>query len=216
MFHDIKIDKNNSITDIGLDYGYSSSNYSSAFRKHHNISPYEFRKTANTASKQNPFYPIKLENFETFNDYASRIKIKEIDDVLVLYERLIGNYIELKEKWFHFMDTYKDFIKDDTLMIERFYDDPSITSLSRCLCDMCLSVDETCELDNKATIKGGKFAVYRYEGEIPNIFRTLQGVFSIWLPESGYEMDERYGLNIYREIDKVSGRVVMDLCIPIR
>jgi AraC family transcriptional regulator len=81
---------------------------------------------------------------------------------------------------------------------------------------MCLSVDETCELDNKAIIKGGKFAVYRYEGEIPNIFRTLQGVFSIWLPDSGYEMDERYGLNIYREIDKVSGRVVMDLCIPIK
>ncbi|HEX3078094.1 MAG TPA: AraC family transcriptional regulator, partial [Lachnospiraceae bacterium] len=74
--------------------------------------------------------------------------------------------VELKERWFHFMDTYKDYMKVDTLMIERFYDDPSITSLNRCLCDLCMSVDETCELDNKATIKGGKFAVYRYEGEI--------------------------------------------------
>lgn len=29
---DMKLEKNKSITDIGLDYGYSSSNYSSAFR----------------------------------------------------------------------------------------------------------------------------------------------------------------------------------------
>lgn len=40
---DIKLEKKRPITEIGLDYGYSSSNYSSAFRKHHNISPVEFR-----------------------------------------------------------------------------------------------------------------------------------------------------------------------------
>lgn len=213
---DIKLEKNKTITDIGLDYGYSSSNYSSAFRKHHHVSPVEFRKSTNVTSMVNPFHPKELVSFDTFDYYASRIKIQEIKDVLVIYERIIGSYIELKEKWFQFMDTYKDYIKEDAFMIERFYDDPSITNLKCCICDLCVTVDEIFELDNMTTIKGGRFATYRFEGKIHDIFCTLQGIFSIWLPNSGYEMDERYGLNIYRKIDINNGCVVMDLCIPIK
>ena len=40
---DMKLNPDKSITDIGLEYGYSSSNYSSVFRKHHNTSPTRFR-----------------------------------------------------------------------------------------------------------------------------------------------------------------------------
>ncbi|WP_348982944.1 GyrI-like domain-containing protein [Desulfosporosinus sp. FKA] len=145
-----------------------------------------------------------------------KTKIKELKEYLVIYERAIGNYIELKEKWIQFMDTYRDYIKTDTLMMERFYDDPSITDLNRCICDLCMTVDGSCELDNITTIKAGKFAVYRYEGKINNIFCSLQGLFSVWLPNSGYQMDERYGLNIYHKIDIDNERVIMDICIPIK
>lgn len=212
----IKLEKDKAITDIGLDYGYSSSNYSTAFKKHHHVSPAEFRKYTNVTSMSNPFHSKELASFETFDNYESRIKIQEMDDILVIYERMIGNYIELKEKWFQFMHTYNDYIKADTLMIEKFYDDPSITSLNQCICDLCMTVDENCELDNKITIKGGKFATYRFEGEIKDIFCRVQGIFNIWLPESGYEMKERYGLHIYREIDRKNERVIIDLCIPIK
>jgi len=40
----LKIEKDKTITGVGFDYGYSPSNYSSAFKKYHNISPVEFRK----------------------------------------------------------------------------------------------------------------------------------------------------------------------------
>lgn len=71
-------------------------------------------------------------------------------------------------------------------------------------------------MDQVTTVKGGKFATYRFEGKIQDIFGTLQGLFSVWLPESGYEMDGRCGLNIYRKINKEKGSVIMDLCIPIK
>jgi len=29
-------------------------------------------------------------------------------------------------------------------------------------------------------------------------------------------MDERYGLDIYRKIDRENSQVVMDLCIPVK
>lgn len=213
---EIKLEKTKPITNIGMNYGYSSSNYSTAFQKHHNISPTEFRKSVEVTGMSNPFYPAGLSGFDTFDGYNSRIKIQEFLDFLVIYERMIGNYIELKEKWFEFLDKYKDYIKADTLMIERFYDDPAITSLNRCLCDICLTTEESCELDNVTRVKGGKFAVCRFEGKIEDIFCTIQGIFSVWLPKSGYKMDGRCGLNIYQKIDKESGCVIMDLCIPIK
>lgn len=212
----IKLEKNKSITDIGLDYGYSSSNYSSAFRKHHKVSPVEFRNSTNVTSMSNPFYPQGLSSFDTFEVYDHRMEIKELRNYLVIYERIIGNYVELKENWYAFLDKYKAYIKADTLLIERFYDDPAITCLNGCLCDICITTDEYCRLDNVTMVKGGKFASYRFEGKIQDIFCALQGIFSVWLPASGYEMDKRYGLNIYREIDRENERVIMDLCIPIK
>jgi len=213
---DIKLIKNRLITDIGLDYGYSSSNYSSAFKKHHNLSPAEFRKSTNVTVMSNPFYPEGLSGFDTFDGYAGKIRIQELGDFTVIYERVIGNYIDLKGRWPLFIDKYRENIKVNTLLIERFYDDPAISSLDSCIYDICMTTDEFCALDNRTMIKGGKFAVYRYEGKIQDIFCSVQGVFSVWLPESGYIMDKRYGLNIYQKIDGNSKTVIMDLCIPIK
>lgn len=213
---DLKLAKNKMITDIGLDYGYSSSNYSSAFKAHRHVSPAEFRKSVEVTSVCNPFSPQELEDFHEFHDYDKHIVIQEIEDIFVIYERFIGNYIELKEKWFSFMDLYQSSINEQTIMIEKFYHDPMITQLNQCICDLCISTDKFMETDHGSTIKGGKFAVYRFEGKIEDIFRTLQGIFTVWFPNSGYEMKERYGLNIYRKIDKSSESVIMDLCIPIK
>lgn len=213
---DIKLKKNKAITDIGLDYGYSLSNYSSAFRTYHNVSPVKFRKSINVTGMPNPFYPEGLSEFDTFNVYDHKIRIQVLPDFFVIYERSIGNYIELKEKWFAFLDKYRESIKSDTLLIERFYDDPAISNLNNCLYDICMTTDHDCAPGNVTTVEGGKFATYRYEGKIQDIFCTIQGIFSVWLPASGYEMDKRYGLNIYRKIDRGNGRVTMDLCIPIK
>ncbi len=213
---DIKLRKDKPITEIGLDYGYSSSNYSSAFRKHHNAAPAEFRKSIEVKGMANPFYPEALSDFGSLEDYDRKIKIQELPDFLVIYERMIGNYVEIKGKWADFLEKNKDKIKADTLLIERFYDDPAITGLNSCICDICMTTKEPAGLNNVTTVKGGKFATYRFEGKIQDIFCTIQGIFSLWLPASAYEMDKRYGLNIYREIDIENERVAMDLCIPVK
>lgn len=212
----LKMEKNKSITDIGCDYGYSASNYSSAFKKHHNISPAEFRKSKNTSCVTHPFYEDKLARFKSFEEYDKQILIQELDDFVVIYERHIGNYMDLDKNWCDFTEKYKDYFKEDTLLLERSYADPSITSLDQCLYDICMTVDDNCSLDNVTTVQGGKFAVYRFDGLVEDIFVAFQGLFSIWLADSGYEMDERYGLDIYRAIDRENMHVVMDLCIPIK
>jgi len=212
----LKIEKDKSITDIGFDYGYSPSNYCSAFKKHHNISPAEFRKDMNTKCVPHPFYPDKIARFQSFEEYNKHILIQELDDFVVIYERHIGNYIELGNNWYDFTEKYKEYLKEDTLLIEKSYHDPTITNVDQCLYDICMTVDKNCSLDNVTTIQGGKFAVYRFDGLIQDIFVAFQGIFNIWLAYSGYEMDERYGLDIYRTVDREKMHVVMDLCIPIK
>ena len=212
---DMKLNPMKTVTDIGLDYGYSSSNYSSVFRKHHDTSPSMFRQSIPTHSMPVPFSPERTAHFKTAKEYAAQIEIQESPDLFVIYERFIGNYVDIEKNWYLFLDKYKSFMNERTILAERFFNDPAITKASQCICDICMTVGQDCTLDNVMWINGGKWIVYHFQGEIKDIFETLQGVFSVWLPESGYKMAKRYGLNIYRHIDRGCHQVVMDLCIPV-
>ncbi|OBR93307.1 transposon Tn10 TetD protein [Clostridium ragsdalei P11] len=211
----LKVEKDKLITDIGYDYGYSPSNYSSVFKKHNNISPAEFRKGKYTECVPNPFCEDKVARFQSFEEYDKQVIIQELDDFVVICERHIGNYIELGKNWLDFIEKYKDQLKEDTLLIERSYADPSVTRIDQCLYDICMTVDKDCSFHNVTTIRGGKFAIYRFDGLVQDIFTTFQGLFNVWLANSGYKMDERYGLDIYHSINWKNMCVVMDLCIPI-
>lgn len=108
---DIKLNPAKAITDIGLDYGYSSSNYSSVFRKHHNTSPVMFRQSQPARSMPVPFAPERVARFQTAEEYASRIELMELGDLFVVYERFIGNYAELEKKWYRFLDNLLEAVK---------------------------------------------------------------------------------------------------------
>lgn len=217
---EIKENPDLSITDVGEKYGYSASNYSTAFKSSKKISPQTFRRTANEPVSSNPFHCEKVECFGTYEEYDKNVSIQKIEDIEVLYERFFGNYADLKSAWYDFMERHAAELRKDKRMIERFYDDPKVVEVNQCICDLCIPINslekkEVSSGENTATIDGGKFAVYRYVGKIDGIYTVLQGVFSIWLPQSAYKMDGRYGLNIYREVDQITDQVVMDFYIPI-
>lgn len=212
---DMRLNPEKMITDIGLEYGYSSSNYSSLFKKHHNTSPAIFRQSMQAHRMPVPFNPKRVIQFKTAEEYAAQIEIQEHSDLFVIYERFIGNYVDIEKNWYRFLDQYKGILNDDTILVERFFHDPVITNASQCICDLCMTTEQDRDLNNVMWIKGGKWIVYHFEGEIKDIFETLQGIFSVWLPQSGYKMRFRYGLNVYHHIDRENHSVVMDLCIPI-
>ena len=61
----LKVEKDKSITEIGADYGYSSSNFATAFKKHLNLSPAGFRKISEQMVEQSPFsHGISLDELE--------------------------------------------------------------------------------------------------------------------------------------------------------
>lgn len=215
----LKIEKDRRITDIGYDFGYSPSNYSTVFKQQLNQSPEMFRREIPTEMVEHPFVEDHVTRFKSFQEYNEKVNICLFEDFLVIYERYIGNYTELGSNWGKFIEKYAPYFTTESLLIERSYDDPSITHVDNCLYDLCVTVKahQNLEaLDNVRTIKGGKYAVYRFEGFVNDIFAAFQGLFNVWIPNSVYEMDERYGLDIYREVDCETNYVVMDLCIPVK
>lgn len=217
----LKVEKNKSITDIATDYGYSSSNYSSAFRQHHNMSPVDFRKSILEKSlSENP-------NWEKYNDLIEKaimsyeecdkhISIEEIGDMFVIYERTKGNYHDMEETWCSFCEKYKEYITPESILLESTYDDPSITDANGCMYDLCVSVDKSCTLANTRMMQGGRFAVFHFKGHIWELYPIHQSLTGIWFPDSGYEIDSRYGFDIYRFIDKETMYMEIDICIPIK
>lgn len=212
----LKVEKSRSITDIGSEYGYSSSNFSSAFKQHHDMSPNEFRRNIIDNSLMHPIFNHSDIRLQTFGECNERISIETLEDIYVIYERRIGNYGDLSANWEAFQNKYKEYITDKTLFIERTFDDPSITDIDECLYDICMSIDKNCSLENTYTIQGGKFAIYHFKGYMQEIYSTYQSIFNVWIWQSGYCIDERYSFEIYRKVDCTSKYMEIDICIPIK
>lgn len=212
----LKVEKDRSITDISCDYGYSSSNYSSVFKQHYNLSPIEFRRSIMQKSLSNPLFSNSSIGFESFHECSEKISIEILKDFSVIYERYKGNYGDLSIHWAEFQEKYKQYITEETLFLERTYDDPSITNIDECLYEICISASKDCRVKNVYVLKGGKFAVYHFKGFVKQIYTAFQSIFNVWLPQSNCDIDDRYGFEIYRRIDGASMHMEIDLCIPIK
>ena len=78
-------------------YGYSSSNFATAFKKHLNISPVDFRKKSEQLVEQSSFsHGISIDELEKSENL---ITVEKLDSFLVVYERKKGNYHDLPEQW---------------------------------------------------------------------------------------------------------------------
>lgn len=212
----LKVEKDRSITDVSLDYGYSPSNYSSAFKQYHDISPTEFRRCILEKSFIHPFDHDISVDLETYEKVSEKVTIEHLSDITVIYERHKGNYLDLSEDWCKFQEKYSQLITEHTLFIERTYDDPSITNQDDCLYDLCMTVPEGYSSSSMYVITGGKFAVYHFKGSVEQIYIDYQNFLIVWFIQRKCEIDERYGFEIYREIDCNSMMMEIDFYIPIK
>ncbi|OLQ89673.1 hypothetical protein BIY22_19345 [Vibrio panuliri] len=212
---------NNSITNIGLGYGYSSSNYSSAFTKHHGISPAKFRKL----KKDKKFDLVSHVDgkefiYQDFEYYNKNVVIQELEDIRVIYRRYIGDYGDLVHHWPKFIDEHSWLVQDASQLIDVCYSDPNITDKSRCIYDICIKIAPDTRLPLHSTadtriIKGGRFASYLAKGNPSVIAHDYKGIFNVWLPNSGYSLDNRIRFDSYRVVNPDEQYFEVDINLPI-
>lgn len=214
----LKVEKDKSITNIGVDSGYSSSNFATAFKKQLNVSPVDFRKSSEQMVEESSFsHGVSIDELE---ETENLITVEQLDSFLVVYERKKGNYNNMPEEWCRFIKKYKHLATDDTIYIESTIDDPTITDENSCMYELCqtISPEHPILKENSDilthTFDGGKYAVYHFRGFPQFLFMVYQEVFCRWLSKTGNQLDNRPIFDIYRNI-REDGYMEIDICFPL-
>lgn len=215
----LKVEKDKSISDIGVACGYSSSNFATAFKKHLNVSPADFRKISEKMVEQSSFsHGISIDELENSENL---ITVEQLDGFLVVYERKKGNYHNLPEEWCRFIKKYEYLSSEDTVYIESTIDDPTITDENSCMYELCQTISplHPALKENSGilthTFDGGKYAVYHFKGFPKFLFMIYQEVFCRWLSKTGNRLDERPIIDIYRNV-REDGYMEIDICFPLK
>ena len=215
----LKVEKEKSITEIGVDYGYSSSNFATAFKKHLNITPADFRKHSEQMVERSSFsHGISLDELE---ESENLITVEYLNSFMVVYERKKGNYHDLPQQWCKFIRKYENLSSADTIYMESTIDDPSITDENSCMYELCqtISSDHPALKEDSGifthTFEGGKYAVNHFRGFPQFLFMVYQEVFCRWLSKTGNQLDQRPILDIYRNVGD-DGYMEIDICFPLK
>ena len=215
----LKVEKDKSITKIGVDSGYSSSNFATAFKKQLNVSPVDFRKSSEQMVEESSFsHGVSIDELE---ETENLITVEQLDSFLVVYERKKGNYNNMPEEWCRFIKRYEHLVTEDTVYIESTIDDPTITDENSCMYELCQTISPKNPIlkENSDilthTFEGGKYAVYHFKGFPQFLFMIYQEVFCRWLSKTGNQLDNRPIFDIYRNI-REDGYMEIDICFPLK
>jgi len=113
----------------------------------------------------------------------------------------------------------------DTIAIGIGLDDPDVTPIEKCRYDACVTVAEGTTGEGEVgvyDVPEGKYAIYRITGEYVNIGMDIgpawRAMYGDWLPDSGYQPDDRPCLELYVETKEEyeAGKYVVDLCVPVK
>ena len=94
----LKVERERPITAISADFGYSSSNFSSAFKLHYDVTPVVFRRGSLKQSVEHPFFHRENWEMESFEECDRKIRVGIVPDYRVVYERRFGSYEGLKRQ----------------------------------------------------------------------------------------------------------------------
>lgn len=195
----------------------STSSLSKKFKTHFGISPSEYRNTKNHLIKKTTLMTRELN--------IKKPKILELDDNKCLYYRMQGDYQSLDypgawTKLWAQIKTQKLFTKG----IQMFglpYDDPSVTDVDKLRYDACLIIHKTAKASGDVgvkTLKGGKFAVFLYQGSYKYFADVYNYMFKEWLINTDYELrDEPVRERYISHPDRVAeDKLKTEFYIPIK
>ena len=152
------------------------------------------------------------------------VKVKEMPDFHVAYCRHVGSYggvgaaFEKLMRWAGPRGLLKF---PETRMLGVYHDDPEVTDPSKLRASACVTVPEGTEVDGEIgtmTVPGGRFAVASFQIRHDQFQEAWDELVGEWLPQSGYQPDDRPCYELYRNDPKThpEGKFIVDICMPVR
>jgi AraC family transcriptional regulator len=154
------------------------------------------------------------------------VELKTLPDLRVAYMRHVGPYgspaISLLWPRFTAWCAQRGLLQPQRLVLGIGQDSPDLTAPEKCRYDACIEVDPDFRPDGEVgvqTVPGARYACARFTGTALDIHAAWHSMFGEWLPDSGWQADNRPCLEIYDHgtaVDAQTGRFTCLLCMPLR
>jgi AraC family transcriptional regulator len=229
--------RDRSILAVALDHGFSSAaTFARAFKAHFGMSATDWRRggaerwskrgKANRNQSKAKLRPPRHGGSRMAKEATMTVRIGELPRYHVAYMRHVGPYgphgiPALWTRLHEWMRT-RGLDRPDAIKLGIGHDDPEVTSVEKCRYDACVVVPPDFAGDkwvNVMDVPGGKNAISAFTGTAHEIADAWSALYRTWLPDSGYEPDDRPCLEVYRGNPDVAGRpgaFRCELCIPVR
>ncbi|MDQ0192786.1 AraC family transcriptional regulator [Paenibacillus wynnii] len=231
---------NMTILEISNQCGFETvSTFNALFKKHYNKTPSAVRNRVQKNSNISSYFSNKLEDVSPLEDYnrdgknellkrawKNMITIKELPEHEVAYVRHVGSYLDTRVAWDKLVlwASQQGLTPKNYQFIGISLDDGNLVEEYACRYDACVTLPSGFERYEHMkhvkfkTLSGGMYAVYPYYDTIEKFVLAYQNVFSLWLPNSDYDADDRPCLEFCMN-DPASdkeGKCKVDLYIPIK
>jgi AraC family transcriptional regulator len=157
-----------------------------------------------------------------------KVEVKQLPKMTVAYVRHIGPYKgdsalfdQLFTRLFKWAGPRNLCRTDETTVLSVYHDNPEITAEDRLRVSVGITVPEDTRVDGevgKMTLSAGKYAVARFEIRSSEFENAWNAVYGRWLPESGYQPDDRPALEICRNDPREHPQNlhIVDICVPMK
>ena len=221
--HYLKLYPGLSISEAAFQSGFSSpSTFIRAFRRYYGTTPEGFRKLSfDEISKIGTLKPDKGKLFNvqspefwsmdltTEEDPGSaegmNIEVKSVRSLKVAFmdthlgdADAIANAFKALTRWAE----PRELITGETQYAGIMLDLPFFTELEKCRFRACITMPDEVSLPKEigsVLIPAGRYASYSFRGTIGSVFRSLVTFRHGWLEQSGYEIAEITGFELYAE-----------------
>jgi AraC family transcriptional regulator len=236
----LRVHPDQSVLEVALDHGFASAaTFARAFRAHFGMSATQWRaggaerwRRRRNPGKQvrKPGKAVRACRRETPRDRREEefmsVEIRDLFAHHVAFMRYVGPYgaVGIPALWIRlakWMAAHR-LGSPTSITLAVAYDDPSITAPDKCRYDACVVVPPDFRPDRLVEVmdvQAGRYAVARFTGGAHEIVDAWDRVFAAWLPNSGYEPDDRPCFELYRgdpTVDAKAQRFRCDLCLPVR
>ena len=211
---------------------------SGGYERHRNVGKMDSKRGQPTSK-----IPIDSETFSFYIDSETQnlvwrmkvkngnpiqVEVKDMPELHVAYVRHTGPYAgdaalfqDLFQKLMRWAGPRGLLRFPETVVLAVYHDDPDVTNQDKLRVSACITVPEDAAVDGevgKMTVPGGKFAVARFELSPDQYGDAWDFVFGKWLPESGYQPDDRLCYELYHggPGEQPEGKHVVDICIPVK
>jgi AraC family transcriptional regulator len=173
----------------------------------------------------NPTWRIRMK--QTSNLEAN-VEVKEFPEATVAYVRHVGPYkgdSALFERLWGTLCKWagpRGYLSaPDVKFFSVYHDNPEITEDSKLRISICVSVPEDTKTSGeigKMSLKGGMYAVARFELDADQYSDAWAAVYAGWLPESGYQPADSptFEWNHNDPKEHPEGKHIVSICVPVK